>query len=59
MNVPDTAVALDDTQRLFCMVISYMKDIPQLREKCIAIRLKLIVAFNQLRAILSSMQEGS
>jgi uncharacterized protein YdgA (DUF945 family) len=57
VDVPDTAVALDDTQYLLCMAISDMKDIPQLKEKCIAIRLQLIIGFNQLRAILSSIKE--
>jgi hypothetical protein len=57
VNVPDTAVALDDTQYHLCIAMSDMKDIPQLKEKCMAIRLQLIVAFNQLRAILSSIQE--
>jgi hypothetical protein len=57
VNVPDTAVTLDDTQYHLCMAISNMKDMPQLREKCIAIRLQLIIGFNQLRAILASIKE--
>ena len=57
VNIPDTAVALDDTQYHLCTAISDMKDIPQLKEKCIAIRLQLIVAFNQLRAILASIEK--
>jgi len=34
VRVPDTAVALDDTQYHLCIAISDMKDITQLREKC-------------------------
>ena len=57
VQVPDTAVTLDDTQYLLCMAISDMKEMPQLKEKCIAIRLQLIIGFNQLRAILASIKE--
>jgi hypothetical protein len=57
VQIPDTAVTLDDTQYLLCIAISDMKEMPQLKEKCIAIRLQLIIGFNQLRAILASIQE--
>jgi hypothetical protein len=57
VQVPDTAVTLDDTQYLLCMATFDMKDMPQLKEKCIAIRLQLIIGFNQLRAILASIKE--
>ena len=57
VQVPDTAVALDDTQYHLCMALADMKDIPQLKEKCISIRLQLIVGFGQLRAILASIKE--
>jgi hypothetical protein len=57
VSVPDTAVSLDDTQYLLCTAISHLKDSPQLREKCIAIRLQLIIGFNQLRTILAAIKE--
>lgn len=57
IDVPDIAVTLDDTQYLLCSAISGMKDMPQLKEKCVAIRLQLIIGFNQLRAILASVKE--
>ncbi|HEY7081535.1 MAG TPA: hypothetical protein VH500_17720 [Nitrososphaeraceae archaeon] len=57
VQVPDTAVTLDDTQYLLCTAISDMKEMPQLKEKCVAIRLQLIIGFNQLRAILASIKE--
>ena len=56
-QVPDIAVTLDDTQYLLCAAISDMKEMPQLREKCITMRLQLIFGFSQLRAILASIQE--
>ena len=57
VHVPDTAVALDDTQYLLCTAISDMKEMPQLKEKCLAIRLQLIIGCNQLRVILASIKE--
>jgi hypothetical protein len=57
VQIPDTAVTLDDTQYLLCTAISDMKEMPQLKEKCIAVRLQLIIGFNQLRAILASIKE--
>lgn len=57
VQVPDTA--LDDTQYLLCMAILDMKNMPQLKEKCIAIRLQLIIGFNQLRTILAGIKEES
>jgi hypothetical protein len=57
VQVPDTAVILDDTQYLLCKAILDMKDMPQLKEKCIAIRLQLIIGFNQLRTILAGIKE--
>lgn len=57
VQVPNTAVILDDTQYLLCKAILDMKDMPQLKEKCIAIRLQLIIGFNQLRTILSGIKE--
>ena len=57
VNVPDTAVALDDSQYHLCMAISNMKDNSKLKEDCIRIRLMVIMGFNQLRAILASIEE--
>lgn len=57
VQIPDTAITLDDTQYLLCTSISDMKEMPQLKEKCIMIRLQLIFGFNQLRAILASIKE--
>ena len=57
VNVPDIAVALDDSQYHICMAISGVKDNEQLKNRYIAIRLQLIMAFNQLRAILGSIKE--
>ncbi len=57
IQVPDTAVTLDDTQYLLCLAISDMKEMPQLKEKCLVIRLQLIIGFNQLRAILASIKD--
>lgn len=57
VQVPDTAVTLDDTQYLLCTAIMDMKEMPQLKEKCVAIRLQLIIGFNQLRTILASIKE--
>jgi hypothetical protein len=57
VNVPDVAVALDDSQYHLCIAISDMKDDEQLKNKYIAIRLQLVMAFNQLRAILGSIKE--
>ena len=34
-----------------------MKEMLELKQKCIAIRLQLIIGFNQLRAILASIKE--
>jgi hypothetical protein len=39
------------------MAISEMKDFPQLKEKCLVIRLQLIIGCNQLRTILASIKE--
>jgi len=57
VNVPDTAVALDQSQYLLCMTISDIKNNTKLKEDCIRIRLMIIMGFNQLRAILASIQE--
>ncbi len=57
VQVPETAVTLDDTQYHLCIAISDMKEMPGLKEKCISIRLQLIIGFNQLRAILASIRE--
>jgi hypothetical protein len=57
VSVPDTAVALDDTQYHLCTAMSDMNDNPQLKEDCTRIRLMIIVGFNQLRAILGSIKE--
>ena len=57
VQIPDTAVTLDDTQYLLCTAISDMKEMPRLKEKCMMIRLQLIIGFNQLRAILASIKE--
>jgi hypothetical protein len=59
VKVPDVAVALDDSQYLLCTAISDMTNDNQLKDKCIAIRLQLIMAFNQLRALLYSIQQES
>jgi hypothetical protein len=57
VNVPETAVALDDSQYLLCMTISDIKDNPKFKEDCIRIRIMIIMGFNQLRAILASIEE--
>jgi hypothetical protein len=57
VTIPDTAVALDDSQYHMCVVISNMKDNTKLKDDCIRIRLMIIMGFNQLRAILASIQE--
>jgi hypothetical protein len=57
VQVPETAVTLDDTQYLLCTALSDMRDMPELKEKCISIRLQLIIGFSQLRAILASIKE--
>jgi hypothetical protein len=57
VNVPDTAVALDQSQYLLCMTISGIKENTKLKEDCIRIRLMIIMGFNQLQAILASIQE--
>jgi hypothetical protein len=57
VKVPDTAVALDDSQYLLCKTILDIKDNPKLKEDCIRIRLMIIIGFNQLRAILTSIKE--
>jgi hypothetical protein len=57
VKVPDTAVALDDTQYHLCIAISNIKDNSKLKEDCIRVRLMLIMGFNQLRAILASIKE--
>jgi hypothetical protein len=57
VKVPEVAVALDDSQYHLCVAITEIKDNEQLKDKYIAIRLQLILAFNQLRAILDSIKE--
>jgi len=52
VKVPEVAVALDDSQYLLCTAISDMSSDNQLKDKCLSIRLQLIMAFNQLRALL-------
>jgi hypothetical protein len=57
VNVPHTVVTLDDSHYLLCITISNIKDNPKFREDCIRIRLMIIMGFNQLRAILASIEE--
>jgi hypothetical protein len=57
VKVPEVAVGLDDSQYLLCTTISDMSSDNQLKDKCVAIRLQLIMAFNQLRALLYSIQQ--
>lgn len=56
VDVPKIAIDLDDDQYLLCDTISKIKD-TELKDKCIRIRLMIIVAVNQLRVILSSIKE--
>lgn len=57
VKVPDTAVALDQSQYLLCMTISGIKENTKLKEDCIRIRLMIIMGFSQLQAILASIRE--
>ncbi|MBV9175782.1 MAG: hypothetical protein JO327_06935 [Nitrososphaeraceae archaeon] len=57
VKVPEVAVVLDDSQYLLRTAISDMSSYNQLKDKCIAIRLQLIMAFNQLRGLLYSIQQ--
>jgi hypothetical protein len=54
-QVTPVMVAADNNQLLLCEQINQLKEDDELREHCIRIRLQLIVAFNQLQAILGSM----
>jgi hypothetical protein len=54
-QVTPVMVAADNNQLLLCEQINQLREDAQLRETCIRIRLQLIVAFNQLQAILGSM----
>jgi hypothetical protein len=55
VRATEVAIALDDSQYLLCITSSNMKDNEQLRQDCQRIRLMLIMAFSQLRAILGSI----
>jgi hypothetical protein len=57
VKVPQIALDLDNTQYLLCQTISKMKGNSELKDKTIAIRLQLIVAFNQLTSLLTSIKE--
>src|SRR4051794_9763925 len=57
VKAAEVAIALDDSQYLLCITSSNMKDSEQLKQDCQRIRLMLIMAFNQLRAIIGSMQQ--
>jgi hypothetical protein len=57
VKVPDTAIALDQSQYLLCMTISGIKENTKLKEDCTRIRLMIIMGFSQLQAILASIQE--
>jgi hypothetical protein len=56
VKATEVAIALDDSQYLLCIESSNMKNNEQIKQDCQRIRLMLIMAFNQLRAILGSMQ---
>jgi hypothetical protein len=56
VKATEVALALDDSQYLLCITSSNMKDNEQLKHDCQRIRLMLIMAFSQLRAIVGSMQ---
>lgn len=43
VQVPETAVTLDDTQYQLCIALADMKGMPELKEKCVSIRLQLII----------------
>src|SRR5215210_3019129 len=55
VKATEVAVALDDSQYLLCITSSSIKDNEQLRRDCQRIRLMLIMAFSQLRAIVGGM----
>jgi hypothetical protein len=51
-EVPETMKALDNNQYLLCRQISELPADAPLKETCIRIRLMIILAFNQLQALL-------
>src|SRR5690348_4786067 len=55
VKATEVAIALDDSQYLLCIESSNMKDNEQIKHDCQRIRLMLIMAFNQLRAIIGSI----
>jgi hypothetical protein len=57
VEVPRISLDLDNTQYLLCRTISTMRGKTELKDKCIAIRLQLILAFSQLTSLLSSIQQ--
>jgi len=57
VRIPQISIDLDNTQYLLCDTISKLDTDKELKNKCIAIRLQLIVAFNQLSSILTSIKE--
>jgi hypothetical protein len=56
VKATQVAVALDDSQYLMCKELSGMKN-DELKNDCQRIRLMLIMAFSQLRAILGTLSE--
>jgi len=57
VEVPQISLDLDNTQYLLCQTISNMKGHSELKNNSIAIRLQLILAFNQLASLLTSIKE--
>lgn len=57
VKATEVAMALDDSQYLLCITSCQLDKDDQLRKDCQRIRLMLIMAFNQLRAILESIKE--
>jgi hypothetical protein len=57
VDVSRLAIELDETQYLLCTSTNNIEMDKRLRDRCIAIRLQLIIAFNHLRSILSSIDE--
>lgn len=57
VSVPDLSFHLDNTQYLLCDQISKMEGNSKLKEDFIRIRMSIIVAFNMLANILTSIKE--
>jgi hypothetical protein len=57
VKATQVAIALDDSQYLLCKALSTIRDDDQLKNYCQRLRLMLLMAFSQLRAILGSLDE--